>query len=1111
VRGNTNSESNVRRWRCTPAETSRLPALLLGVICCLIRCAAPVGAADFAVPAGFEVSLFADDALAHDIFSMTIDARGRVVVAGPGYVKILHDENGDGVAERAQLFSNRPASGAHGMLFLGNDLICTGDNTVMRLRDTDGDGAADGEPEVWTSLRNPEHGANGVVQGPDGWIYLICGNDAGVSEKQVTSDSSPVKEPRCGAVVRFSPDGRRQEVYAHGFRNPYDLDFNPLGQLFTVDADGERDYHLPWYAPTRLFDIAAGMEHGWLINGWQRSWNRPQSFFDNVERLAEIGRGSPTGLVCYRHRQFPEHYRGGIFSACWTLGRVYYFPLELSGSTYKTRVETFLETTGENGFSPCDLAVGPNGDLFVAIGGRRTRGSVFRVRYVGAGAAPVANLSAAAAAELQQVLSADQPLAAWSRARWEPLADRLGRAAFEQAATNRKLTPAARIRAVEVLVERFGGLGAELAKTVISEKTPELSARVAWALGREPTNPAYFALAAELTASENPAVQRAAWETIAELPALPTAVAEKPAWLAAFNSADRRVRAAAIHAAEHDFYPYKQYLRARPAGKVEISFAEDLARHRVGVDSQSPVLDDTYVNCVVNNAVPELRLEAIRLLELLLGDMRLDSSQAEVFSGYRATQADKLPLEVRKSIADRLAPIFPTQDAEVNRELARLLGMLAAAAPDLLQAISRQWTDASTAEDDIHYLIVSALLPGPRSQQVTQRTAKSLLRLETKLRDRGEHPSQNWPFRVAEAFEELLRLDPALADHLIASADFGRPQHALYAAHLKGDPRLAAIRRLLKAAEESNEPPGSELIALVAELPPDEGLPFARRLWDEPALRDAVALALARYALVEDREQLISALASLQPSVVEQSAGALGRLDSSATPVEIRQALIALRQACQVPQQAALRATLVTLLDRWTRSAVQVDDKTARDPAILWSAWSEWFAKAHPDQAKALALSGAIDQAEWQKRLAGVAWDHGDAQRGRALFERKACHRCHQSSGQLGPDLTGAVSRLSREDLFAAIVDPNKEVSPAFQTTRVVTTAGRVYYGLLVYESPEATLLQTDPDTTVRIVGAEKSDMQPARQSLMPSGLLNADSDADLADLNAYLKTLGKK
>ncbi len=111
----------------------------------------------------------------------------------------------------------------------------------------------------------------------------------------------------------------------------------------------------------------------------------------------------------------------------------------------------------------------------------------------------------------------------------------------------------------------------------------------------------------------------------------------------------------------------------------------------------------------------------------------------------------------------------------------------------------------------------------------------------------------------------------------------------------------------------------------------------------------------------------------------------------------------------------------------------------------------------------------------------------------------------------MGPELTGSIARMSREDLFAAIIDPNKEVSPTFQTTRIITTSGLVHYGRLVYESPDATLLQTSPDTTLRIIGAEKSDMRPVRQSLMPTGLLNGTTDQELADLYGYLKSLGNK
>ena len=47
------------------------------------------------VPPGFRVELYADDDLAHDIHSMTVDSQGRIVVSGPGYVRILIDSNND--------------------------------------------------------------------------------------------------------------------------------------------------------------------------------------------------------------------------------------------------------------------------------------------------------------------------------------------------------------------------------------------------------------------------------------------------------------------------------------------------------------------------------------------------------------------------------------------------------------------------------------------------------------------------------------------------------------------------------------------------------------------------------------------------------------------------------------------------------------------------------------------------------------------------------------------------------------------------------------------------------------------------------------------------------
>ncbi len=126
------------------------------------------------------------------------------------------------------------------------------------------------------------------------------------------------------------------------------------------------------------------------------------------------------------------------------------------------------------------------------------------------------------------------------------------------------------------------------------------------------------------------------------------------------------------------------------------------------------------------------------------------------------------------------------------------------------------------------------------------------------------------------------------------------------------------------------------------------------------------------------------------------------------------------------------------------------------------------------------------------------------------MFERQACHRCHTGASKLGPDLAGAAARFSRRDLFEAILDPSKDIAPPYRTTSITTRDGQTYIGIIVYESPDATMLQTGPDVVVRLSGVDSQSMRPSRQSLMPNGLLNEASDQDLADLLVFLKSLTK-
>lgn len=1084
---------------------------------------APADEASFTVPAGFRVTQFAGDELAHDIYSLTIDAGGHVVVSGAGYVKRLLDDDGDWRADRAELFSEFPKSGAQGMYFDGPDLVFTGDRILGRIADADRDGHGDGPPQTWARLAGGEHGAHAVLLGPDGWFYVLCGNDGNVTAKLATLPGSPIKAPQAGAALRVSRDGKSSEVLAHGFRNPYDFDFTPAGRLMTVDSDGERDHHLPWYAPTRLFDVAIGRHHGWVATGYTNSWSRPQSFFDSARRVAELGRGSPTGLVVYRHYQFPREYFGGVLTADWTFGRVYFLPLTAADASATSAPRLFLQSTGESGFAPVDMAVAPDGSLFVATGGRRTRGGVYRISYD----EPPGQDNARS--PLRQVLAAPEALASWSRASWIPIARELGPAAFEQAIGDPSLPSEERARAVEVLTELFDGIGAETAET-IETLPPQVAARAIWSLGREKETPPNQAAIARATSHDDPGVARTAWETLMTLPEIGGSADREPDWLAGLTAADPTVRAAAIATAGGAGHSsFDAWRASRQNGEQDLRLR--LACLRVDVETASLAWTaearETLLDALEETnaaGARETALEALRVAQLALGDARLDIAPQNGRVGYVARRPAAVPTADRQQLADCIINRFPSGDADVDREAARVLAMLEIDASKALGAMAATLTADSQPEDDLHYLFVLSQIAGPRGAQATKATARSVVGLHEKLRRRGEHPSRNWPVHVGEAFAALCRLDPQLPQAVVDEPDFGLIEHALFAARLPEPARRQATRRIVAQAQESADDEAiwtDELVALVAALPDDEALPLLRERWSDYGVRDAVARELAKRNRPEDFARLVEALSSLDEEVVARCAESLAGLSAAPSPPEQGVAVRALRRFCDVQVDnkrdvakrapyARARQALASLIAKWSGQTFAIDKNNA-DLAAAYEPVFAWFKMAHPDEATRQLAGFDLDLSAWKARLAGLAWDHGDAGAGRQVYEKQNCHRCHGERGRagndrLGPDLAGAAERFSRDDLFAAILDPNRNVAPAYQTTAVETRSGRVYHGLIVYESPDGTLLQTGPEQTIRITGDDLLRTTPSDRSLMPTGLLNDLSDRQLADLYAYLR-----
>lgn len=1063
------------------------------------------------VARGFRVTQFADPALANDIYAMTLDSRGDVVVTSRGYIRTLLDANGDGVADDTREFAST-SSGGMGLCFDGDDLLFVGDGSLSRIRDSNGDGIADGGPEQLLPIKFGEHGGHAPRKGPDGWWYLIGGNDAGFDQRHISIPASPVLAPQAGALLRVWPSPVQTEVIAHGFRNPYDFDFNWMGELFTYDSDVERDFFLPWYTPARVYHIAHAGHHGWQLPGYQRSWNRPDYYPDSVSTLSEIGRGSPTGVAAYRHYQFPARYRGGLFLADWTFGRIYFLPLNEDGATYSGQPELFLEPTGNQGFAPTDLAVGRDGSLLVSIGGRRTRGGVFRIEYTAAGNRSLyaSNWMFAATSLPEAVLAAPQPLDAWSRAWWVPRAQRAGAAPFVDAMLNNRLPPGSRVRAVEIITELFNGLSVENARAGAAADSPFVRARVAWSLGRL-SNRQFGPIISMLATDSSPLVRRCALEALLDRAdeMTPNTVAEA----ANANVAHPEKRIRHLAASLLSGLPETNYLaflrdvsKAGPQERLTAALAAALR----GPLPHAGIIEEA-IQVLKSSTGAEHRLQALRLVAVGLGDWNLTNASVEVYTGYETpplNAADWGPLMER--IPSAVAPILGSGDPNVDVEAARVLAMVKARDPELRTKLLALITASTSPTSDFHYLTVLSRLGSHSPTNLAARVANAVVSLDRKLAGRQQRTKQTWTARLTEVVERLAQKDPTLAEAIFRHPQFVRPAHVSLVKALGPERYLGGARLFAQAAQRDRSFEWSgPLLELLAALPIEEVRLLFRKQWTaNVALRDELVLHLAERPDAEDRDKFLAGLSSAQPNVARACAKALAQLPKEPTGRAVLPAMRLLRRLLNEAEQTALRQDVVALLNHETGQnfAVAEQGTDVDNLRRVYQPVFDWFHQKHPKLVQYLADDGP-SAAQWNLTLRNVNWNTGDALRGEQIFRQRGCQTCHSGSTPLGPDLAGAAARFSPADLFAAIIFPNRDVAPTYRTTLFQTRGGETHTGIVAFESADGVIVQSGATTTVRLATEEILSRRPSTQSLMPSGLLDGLPPAQLGDLYQYLKS----
>jgi putative heme-binding domain-containing protein len=129
-----------------------------------------------------------------------------------------------------------------------------------------------------------------------------------------------------------------------------------------------------------------------------------------------------------------------------------------------------------------------------------------------------------------------------------------------------------------------------------------------------------------------------------------------------------------------------------------------------------------------------------------------------------------------------------------------------------------------------------------------------------------------------------------------------------------------------------------------------------------------------------------------------------------------------------------------------------------------------------------------------------------DPVNGARVFQQQCfvCHRVRGQGGNIGPNLDGVgVRGLHR--LLEDILDPNRNVDPAFRQTVIETNDGRTIAGVNLRTEGELIILSDAEGKEQSVLKKAIKTQTASRLSLMPPAFEQILSGKDLDDVVAYL------
>lgn len=269
------------------------------------------------VPAGFTITKFADGL--GKPRQLVVSESGNVYVTSreAGTVMRLRDTNGDGVVDEKQLVAS--IKNVHGITIYGGKMYLVSIHDVYSAP-INGDGSLGTLQQLISNLPDAGQHANRTIAfGPDGMMYLTVGS---------TCNACAEPNPENATILRANPDGSNRRIYATGLRNTIGFGWHPQ----TKELYGF-DHGIDWLGDEQQQEefnqIKQGAYYGWPYiygNGNYNPHPRPMGDTTYAQILARttvpvLGytpHAAPLGMVFYTAptsatAAFPADYQNDAF------------------------------------------------------------------------------------------------------------------------------------------------------------------------------------------------------------------------------------------------------------------------------------------------------------------------------------------------------------------------------------------------------------------------------------------------------------------------------------------------------------------------------------------------------------------------------------------------------------------------------------------------------------------------------------------------------------------------------------------------------------------------------------------------------------------------------